>query len=312
MGIQRQLDIQKEVDTLNLRSWEAYHIDNDKSYQLCQEAEKLAEAYGYQKGIYDSHINKAWYFSTIPDYCKSLSLFLTLVDPYKAIQDCDGILKSYAGISGNNFYLGNYHTCLHWNHKAFLLASETENKERQLSVITSNAQVYNEIGPLDKAIKFSFWGLQMAKKHFPNSNILIILSKTIASAYLKQDKPDRARPYIEYALNSAKEIQNKHLIWESLCLYGQYYALRGRYHEAELYFLKAVDISKNGAEQEVALYNTSLFYYTIKEFSSAVKYGKAAYIIAKKLNSKTYIEKAIDLVLEIYSSWSNYRRNVRI
>lgn len=306
-NIQDNREIRSKIDSLNKKSWDMYLSDPEQTLKLSQEAENLAIEIDYPKGRGYSLLNKAWYFCDHHKYGRALEHFFKTKEIFEQIGDTEGMLKSFAGISGVNYYLGEYQTTLIYNEKAIETARAGNFIERELTATINTAQVYIKLEDYDQALSFAFMALETGKECISIEQ-KAILYKEIADIYIHFKDFQKSLEYIKTAYELAKSIYMPECIADVLSSMANILINLGFTKEAESSYFEALEVTSR--RKEIILYQLAHFYYITGDREQALKYAKKSYKLSLKMNSQMYLMKNCELRAKIYSDKGQYKKSL--
>lgn len=296
----------EEIDILNKESWNLSRIDDKKSLDIALKAEVESLKANYLPGLADSYLNQGWYYLNITHFVSSNSLFQQAKDLYYELGNDKGILKANAGLSGVAFHLGDYELCLDLNSETIEMSTSLGYSDRQITALTSSAQVYMELDKHSQALDYAYEAYDIGKKieNFEQKGILL---KTIADCYIAKKEYEKAINYSKQAYEYYQNIGQYQGIFESINTLGTLYYKKGDRDKAEEYLLKSCSLAKGYTWEEVIIYSVADFYYATKDYSKSLLYIEQCIELAKKVNSKNYLKKSFLLKSRIEENRGNLK-----
>ncbi len=283
-----------KADKLNKESWELGRIDPSKSLSSALEAERISSELCYTGGMALSNLNQGWYYCSKAEFRQSELLFHKAIMQFEEINDYDGILKGYAGISGIYYYLGHYETVLKYTEKSLSIASETSNVNRQISTLILNAQTYLQLEEYDTALQHSITAENLIET-LDSYDQYDVLYQTIGRVYLALEEFTYARDYFSRALEILETSKKFFNAPETLCLIAQTYDFKKDRNTIEKYLLDALALPHNNEESVIIFYYLAQFYYKDNQYDKAIPFAKKCIQDCKKTGVLKFLEKANEI-----------------
>lgn len=204
-------------------------------------------------------------------------------DQYKQAKELFTKVKNIEGIVLCNIEIATLYSSEYQSDSAFILLYSTlpivnGNEKLEVKILNKLGEIYffNNID-IDSALYFYKKVIEIYKK-FENQIELGNSYITISSILIELEKYMEANKYLENALRIFEKYQYKQKISQIFNLYGILYIEQKNYKQAEIYFLKSLEISKTDdfyKEQKLIAYkNLSKIYDNFGNLSKSNEFLK--------------------------------------
>jgi serine phosphatase RsbU (regulator of sigma subunit)/tetratricopeptide (TPR) repeat protein len=249
--LKREKDDTSKINTLNLLSSSLLRLDKiDTSLFCADDAQKLAEKYGYKKGLATAWDNKAYYYWFKGNYPAALEYSSKALAQNQQIGNKAGTARSLNMLAAVYGDQGNYSKGLEYEQKT-LAAYEEIGDEYWIAMSTGNiGDFYMDLGNYGKALEFENKALdkfrQIGNKHGIAANL-----NNLGSIYIKQGDYPKALTYCSEALRINRESKDKRDIAINLLTLGNIYTKQRNYSLANAYMDSGITVAKNIEEKEI-------------------------------------------------------------
>jgi tetratricopeptide (TPR) repeat protein len=222
------------VDVYNALSAEYIMLDHAKSFEYSQLGLELAEEIDYEKGVLESqlalaHLNMAYNL----DYETSKNLYESALVHAQTLDDAEGEMKVYRGMSYIYGAMGDYDMAKSYNEKAMDIAKRLDDYTYQSDLNSYMGGLYESAGDTAQAIEYYNEVLAIEKKNdFSNTSSSSQLA--VARYYFLTEDYEQALKYYRIALRKFERMND--FRWES-------------YTHAEMAKLSLVEKDLKRAEQ---------------------------------------------------------------
>ncbi len=152
--------------------------------------------------------------------------------------------------------------------------------------------------------------VQLFDKQGIQDNVKMTIFLNIGSNYSRIKKFDAARKYVKYAMDLAKETDNKTMIVTAELSYANLLTADNKPHEAIQILERIRDIDVKYWGQEQRAWHATYFsnaYFGIKDFSKAKQYLEEAISLTEQYDALN-LEDVYKLAIEFYENTEDYKK----
>lgn len=204
--------------------------------------------------------------------------------------------------------IAEYNLEVDFLYKAFEACQKMQNYEGCASALNDIAWAYIQAYDYKNGIEQALRGIEMAKKITKTENqsrITSYLCSNLAIAYLECNMPDSALKYNELSYSTFynfKPYNYNHYSWV-FAQFGNIYAYKKDYIEAEKCFKKVMDVKDSSSVADALVYAISKYCNFLNKrnrHSEAIDIGREGIVTAKNAGLKRYL---IDIADELSYSF---------
>ncbi len=282
------------VNLLNKLSDNYARNSNTKGMPYAQEALKLSEEIGFEKGIVISYraIAVAYFFNN--DHPKAIEHLLLSSAKAASISqwelEAKGYLNSgaiYGGVLGNQLKAMEYYSKALEVLELHSISTELYNAYAGVASVLSSQKEF------DKSLEYYMKALRLLE-NTKDKNSLATICKNIGDLYNKEHRVDEAEKYYNKALSNYKESNSKGGIIITLVNLSDIFRLRGDFDKALKNDLEAYSLSEKSTYERSQFYpleSLGKTYQAKKDFAKSKSYFEKAIAIAQRAKM---VEKLMD------------------
>ncbi|MFQ5632512.1 MAG: tetratricopeptide repeat protein, partial [bacterium] len=297
------------IDVLNDLAWEVGFNDMERATELSKEANKMAEALSYTKGLAQSILNLAfsdYYFASYEDALAHGNQAYAL---FKKLKDKDGQGNTLVGFGFVYWGLGDFEKALNHMVDGLKIFRETGNEERRAWALTSIGGIYENLKDYDNALKCHNESLEFFKKVDNKLGVGRALSG-IGTVYQSQGKVVEALKFQTQCLQIFREIDS--VLSESRALndIGVIYQQGGQLDRALNCHRQALKLRQelgSRTAEATSLLNLGKLYNQMQEPETAITHLKAALDIAEAYSARPKIYQAFETLSESHELLGEHR-----
>ncbi len=288
-----------KVNALNRIADGFLYIDYIQIYTYANQANKLSEELGYEKGLAESYNNLGIYFRELGVYEQSIDYLFKSLKIMESINNRAGIARCYNLIGIIYYYLTNYDLSLEYYNKALEINIEQNDVKWIAGNYNNVGMIYKEKGDYNKARKFHNKSLMYYNKALMyykralkmnkaqnNTNWIANNYGNIGSLFQEMDNPE-AIAYFEKRLRIKEEQGDLSGIASANYLIGNYYNQKGSYAKALPFLKKSYEIAEEISlrnEIRMASSGLSVAYEKLGDHEQAYLFHKVLTAVNDSLN----------------------------
>lgn len=220
-------------------------VSNDEyAKNILEKGLKICNKKGDIRGIAWCTGLLGWYFNYSGIYENAAEKFLKANTLFQNISDEDGKLYAANGLMNAYFQLGLYELSTKWGKAALKIAKETRNDKFFVIILNNICVNYLKIGKYEKAKKII--GSLQDVPYGDRDDVKISMYQVIAEIECEIGSISKAMEFIGESIEIANKNNWDVMLCESLRIRGKINFKAGNYKDAELDYLRAMDMAIKG------------------------------------------------------------------
>lgn len=285
-----------------------YRTSQDSAIFHGNEALKLSEKLGFQKGIAYSYkyIGMGYYF--LENYTETIKFWLKSLDKFEAINDKVGVSNILSNLGAMYANQGLDVEALQFHLKSLKVAEELKDTLRIVTSMINIGIVYlNKPGTHDIAIKYYLSALPLSEK-LGNNDAVGTAAVNLGEIYFQRKAYDTALYYYERSLNAFRK-SNSGDVPYTLSNIGKVFMKRGDFKKAIEYQQEGYEIAKQ-FKSKLGMTSTLLgladTYSEMGNIKSAIKTYNKVREIAEEIRANKELKQAYEGLATNYVKMSDY------
>lgn len=307
------------VNNLNSLAFSYYSTDVNKTEELLNRAQRIADSLNYTKGKARAIFIRGIAFTVQAEYGRAIIYFDSASILYELIGDKLGLSATYNGLGIVNYYKGDLRLSIEYYKKAIEIEKELGGEGIKTGYLNIGNS-YGELGEYDEAVKYYEEALQI----YIDNNDSVGMSgcyNNIGTLYNDQGNYPLALKYYNKSLTINKDLGDSLEMAKSFNNIGIIYKDRNDFDNAINYYKKSLSISKSNNNQKAiaqTTMNIGIVYTNKKDYQKAIPILKEALIIFKKIHNKKLTSSCLNnlgdayLELKEYNTALNYYTEAKI
>ncbi|MCH7680895.1 tetratricopeptide repeat protein [candidate division KSB1 bacterium] len=278
----------EKVDLMVELAWNIGYDNLRRTFDLNEQARKLAEKLSYESGLALARRNLGFYYYTQSDFAKALKKSFEALETFVDLKNKNEE-ANVLGIIGMIYWsLGNFELALDHLHKSEKLFKEIKNKERLPWTFTTLGGVYQNLGDTNKALTYHNKSLKLFRSNENKLGEARALSG-LGTVYENEKKFERAVERNQAALKIFLEIKNElgeSRVYNDL---GSIHQLQGNFDEALKFHQASLRIRQKLGQKHAeitSLLNLGKLYIQIRDSEKALGFLQKALVYAKQSDAK--------------------------
>ena len=296
------------INLLNSLAYSCYKEDVDKTAAYLEEAMKISEAIGFNKGKAKSIYIKGLIELEKSNYKGATAYFNDALLLYEKLNLNKDISKCYAKLGLAFYYDSNYNEAIN-NYKKSIEVNANSNQLRTTAIsLKYIGYCYADLGNYNKAQEYYERALDLNIK---NNNQIEVSNcyLAIGGIFIKKANYPMSLKYSTYSLEVSEAINDTLGISKALNNLGIIYKNYGKYDQAITTHERSLAIQRKiGSERNIskALDNLGSAYIRKRDYKTALSYYNEALSISDEINDKYSYAKYLIKIGSVYGELEEY------
>jgi signal transduction histidine kinase/CheY-like chemotaxis protein len=285
-----------------------YSLDPDESIRLGNQANDLADAAGFKKGVAYALKNIGLAYYTKGKYSETLGYWQQSLELFEAIGDPLGVSNLLNNIGAIYFNLGNDDQAIEYYLKSLRVSEQLGDKLRIASALTNIGTVYsNKPATRDLALNYCLRALKISEG-LVDLEAIGTISVNIGDIYFLMGDNKNALLYLEKSLEAYRKSSGD--VAYTLNTMGKVYTRQGDFDLALQYQNNAYENARNSdnkLEEARALLGLANTYKEKNNNALALAHYTKAKTIAGEIGSNNELKDSYEGLALLYSKMGDYK-----
>jgi signal transduction histidine kinase len=239
-----------------------------------------------------------------------LNLYLESLSNFEKVKDLENIARLHNNIGLHFYFKGDYKTALLYYQKALAFTRKTKNDKGSIYLINNIASIYHDSKDYKQALTYYKECLSLSKLVNDGQSLANVYNN-ISAIYSNTKNLDSALYYNQKSIDVSISTDDYKNLGTALSNMGAKYYEEKDYTKALNYYNKSLEVNLKhhfkANEAYTYLQMSKLWLGGLKENNKAEMYALKALNIGKEIASLDLINRASELLIEIYKVNHKYK-----
>ena len=299
------------VDVLNYLCWEYRFVNADTARIYGKRALNLANEHNYKEGSATAFSNLGVTFEAQGKFDSALNYHENALSLKRELRDTLEVAGTLNNMGIAYDELGNHLTALEYYFEALRYYEHLEEPLQMAKVLSNIGIVYRKQGEFEKVLEYYLQAYQLYREQGSEFG-QAVLEGNIGVVYINLKNYPLAQQYSKRSLKGYHSLGLKQYIPYALFNNAIIYDSLHVRDSAENFYLQAIEqFTAYNNQQELAntMAHLSNFYCKIDEHAKAVKYGREALSLSKKIGARDIELRSLRTLATAYAESGQFQQS---